>query len=146
MEPKQKKYSVFIVDDDELSIQVIADMLSGCAEYRVTKFLNSPNALNAIADRKPDIVILDINMPVMNGFEICEAVKSNHETRMISVILVTTFDSKYSRSDGLVRYGADSYIAKPINRDRLLQCVRNIIKIRERQNPENNNAFFSKAV
>ncbi len=142
----QKKYNVFIVDDDELSIQIIADMLSEYSEYKVTKFLNSPNALNAIADIKPDIVILDVNMPVMNGFEICEAIKFNHETRRISVILVTTFDSKYSRCDGLVRYGADSYIAKPINRDRLLRCVQNIIKIRERQNPENNNAFFSEAI
>lgn len=146
MHEQQTKFRIFIIDDDPFFLDILETMLADCHEYEITKFLNSPNALNAVTDQKPDIVILDINMPIMNGFEICCALKSNNETRHVSVILATTCDSKYSQCDGLIKYGADSYITKPVNRKRLLACIQNIIKIREKQNPQNRNAFFSNII
>jgi len=146
MSERQSKYRIFIIDDDPFVLDILETMLADCPEYEITKFLSSPDALNAVTDRKPDIVILDINMPIMNGFEICHALKSNTETRHVSVILATAHDSKHSQCDGLVKYGADSYIPKPINRDRLLACLQNIIKVREKQNPENRNSLFSRVI
>lgn len=146
MQEQKPKYRIFIIDDDPFVLDILEAMLAGFPEYEISKFLSSPDALNAVTDRKPDIVILDINMPIMNGFEICHALKSNNETRQVSVILATAYDSKHSQCDGLVKYGADSYIAKPVSRERLLACIQNIIKVREKQNPENRNALFSKVI
>ena len=146
MQERQPKYKIFIIDDDPFVLDIIETMLAESPEYEITKFLNSPNALNAVTDQKPDIVILDINMPIMNGFEFCHALKSNIDTRHVSVILATAYDSKHSQSDGLIKYGADSYIPKPINRERLLACIQNIIKVREKQNPQNKNALFLRVI
>lgn len=146
MGEQQKKYRIFVIDDDAFVLDIIETMLANCPEYEVARFSSAPAALNAIADQKPDIVILDINMPIMNGFEICKAIKSSPETRGVSIILATAYDSKHSQTDGLVKYGADSYIPKPVNRERLVKCIQNIISAKEKQLPQNRNAMFSNVI
>lgn len=145
MNEPPKIYSVFLVDDDECSINLIEAMLlsDDKRKYRVEKFSSAPEALKRARAEKPDILILDINMPIMNGFEICQSLKSSAETKDMLVMLMTAYNSSFAQYDGLVTYRADCYIAKPFSRETLIRNIENLLMIKEGQLPINRNNLIS---
>ncbi|HBC76561.1 MAG: hypothetical protein A2008_05280 [Candidatus Wallbacteria bacterium GWC2_49_35] len=145
MKDDNQTYSVFLVDADECSANLIEAMLlsDDKRKYRVEKFSGSPEAFMRAKAEKPDFLILDINMPVMNGFEICQNLKSAPETKDITVILMTAYSSSFAQYDGLVTYRADCYIAKPFSRETLLRNIENLIMIKEGRLPCNRNNLIS---
>ncbi len=145
MKDGNKTYGVFLVDSDECSVNLIEAMLLSDEKrrYRVEKFSGSPDAFKRAKTEKPDFLILDINMPVMNGFEICQNLKASADTKDIIVMLMTAYSSSFAQYDGLVTYRADCYIAKPFSRETLLRNIENLIMIKEGQLPCNRNNLIS---
>ena len=145
MSEPQKVYDVFLIDDDACALDLLEAMLESDdnTKYNVFKYSHTPSALNAISAKKPDIVILDINMPIINGLEICQTLKSDHDTQDIMVILMTAYNSKNVQYDGLIKYRADSYVAKPFSCATLLQTIKNIALLREKKLPNGHNSVIS---
>lgn len=139
------KYNVLLIDDDECSLNLLEAILLSDEkrQYSVKKFSNSPAAFKCAKSEKPDFIILDINMPVMNGFEICQNLKSNAETKDIIVMLMTAYNSSFAQYDGLVTYRADCYIAKPFSRETLIRNIENLMMIKEGKLPFNRNNLIS---
>ncbi len=75
---------------------------------------------------KPDLVILDLYMPGMDGFEVCERIKKNSDTSHIKIMALTGFDTPENR-DLIMKAGADGYMAKPVEKDELIQNIEDIL-------------------
>ncbi len=113
MSESKELRSVLIVDDVPVNIQVLAEALR--ADYRVRIAVNGPKALAiAASDDPPDIILLDVMMPEMDGYEVCRRLKNAPETKDIPVIFVTAKSSSEDEALGL-NLGAVDYIAKPFS-------------------------------
>lgn len=137
-----EKYKIFLVDDDSYSLDLIEMMITSddSEKYDIRKFTNSPDALSKIIIEKPDVVVLDINMPIMNGFEICQTIKSRPETKNIIVVFVTSYNSEYAKYDSIIRYKADYYISKPFSKEMLVNFIKMIKMAKKGYVPVNRNA------
>ena len=107
------KQSILVVDDTPENIDVLSGVLR--AEFKVKAALNGERALKiAFAEPKPDMILLDIMMPVMDGYEVCRQLKENPATSKIPVIFITAKNQDEDEKKGL-ELGAVDYITKPIN-------------------------------
>ena len=91
---------------------------------------NGEDALRLIADWKPDVVLLDIMMPRLSGFEVCRSIRANPATRNIGVIMVTALD-QHADVDRAVDVGTDDFLTKPIHKAELLLRVRALLRARK---------------
>lgn len=118
----EDKKVILIVDDTTSNIDVLSGILR--QEYKVKIALNGERALKlAVADPKPDMILLDIMMPEMDGYEVCGKLKSNPATVKIPVIFVTAKNQDEDEKKGL-ELGAIDYITKPINPSLVMQRVK----------------------
>lgn len=125
---EEQKQQVLIVDDNPLNIQILAEGLS--REYRVKIATRGKKALE-IADTqpRPDLILLDVMMPRMSGFEVCRKLKSDPETRDIPIIMVTALNELEDIERG-VECGTDDFISKPVNRLEMLTRVKSLLRVR----------------
>lgn len=115
-----EKPTILVVDDEILNLRLMEGLLE--VNYSV---LTSPDGVGAIQkaiESIPDLILLDIMMPVMDGFEVCRQLKENHLTANIPVIFLTSLDTGNYQEEGNNAGGID-YLAKPYNADQLLQSV-----------------------
>src|SRR5262245_28350287 len=119
---------ILVVDDLEANAQGLAKLLS-LEGYYVSTASNGVDALELIAREPPDIVLTDLVMPGLTGFDVCRHVKSNPATRLIPVVLVTAFGDSDDRVEG-INAGADDFLSKPINATELKARVRSLIKLK----------------
>ncbi len=115
------KKRVLVVDDSPTDRQVVTTLLQKQG-YEVTVAVDGEDALQKIAADRPPLVLLDIVMPKMNGYQVLRHIKSAPETRDIKVILVSSKNQDSDRFWGL-KQGADDYIAKPCPDETLLAAV-----------------------
>src|SRR4051812_14997283 len=101
---------VLIVDDDQENLQLVADMLR--AEFQPLMSASGRDGIVMAVREQPDLILLDVNMPEMDGFEVCKRLREQPGTRQIPIIMLTTASSLDSRVKGL-DLGADDYITKP---------------------------------
>jgi CheY-like chemotaxis protein len=106
--------NVLVVDDNALSRKLMTDMLSADG-YRVRCAVSGAEALTMIAAETPDIILLDIMMPGMDGFEVVRRLKSDGATHSIPVIMVTALDDEGSRAR-LTTAGVTAMLTKPVDR------------------------------
>jgi PAS domain S-box-containing protein len=116
--------SILVVDDEPINIQVLHNHLM-LEHYTVIPTLNGHDALAALdaAGTKPDLVLLDVMMPVMSGFEVCERIRRKYSADELPVIILTAKNQVADLVVGLAS-GANDYLAKPISRDELLSRIR----------------------
>jgi len=126
MEPK---HSILIVDDNPINIKVLMDSL-GKPEYRLLSATNGQKALMIAEKVIPDLILLDINMPGLNGYDTCKKLKENEQTKGIPVIFLSALNEVGNKIHGF-NVGAVDYITKPFQRDEILVRVRTQIKISE---------------
>ena len=117
--------TVLVVDDEPRNIMLLQDLL----EVRGYTVLSAPDGEQGLAlarERLPDVVLLDVMMPRLNGFDVCRTLKAEQKTAMIPVLLVTSLDARQDRLAG-IGAGANDFITKPIDSGDLLLRVRNAI-------------------
>lgn len=118
---------ILIVDDDAIVRRLIQVTLTNI-ECLCTEAHNGYEALELAGKRPFDIILLDIMMPGLNGFEVCSRLKANDETADIPVVLVTALNSADSRQRGKDA-GADDFISKPFTKPTLLGAIENALSI-----------------
>ena len=120
---------VLVVDDILSNVKLLEAKLA--AEYfEVITASNGEQALARVSAELPDIVLLDVMMPGMDGFEVCRQLKANIKTTHIPVVMVTALDPNQERIKGL-EAGADDFLTKPINQPELLARIRSLLRIKE---------------
>jgi putative two-component system response regulator len=119
---------VLVVDDDQ-AIRDLMMRLLGREGYHVTVAPDGPTALAAIADAPPDVILLDVVLPGMSGFDICRAVKSDRRTRLTPVVLITGLGDREHRLEGLA-VGADDFLTKPVDAQEMLIRVRSLLRMK----------------
>lgn len=120
---------VLAVDDQELNLELLGAYLTG-TECELVLAHNGLEALDAIAAGRPDLVLLDVVMPGIDGFEVCRRIKSDPSNRLLPVVLVTSLNTVDDRVRAL-QVGADDFLAKPIDRNELMARVVTLIKTKE---------------
>lgn len=124
------KQTVLVVDDEPLNIKVLSQALSPW--YRVKAATQGQEALKiAASDDPPDLILLDVAMPGMSGYQVCDQLKSNHQTKDIPVIFITAKNSNEDEAYGL-ELGAVDYISKPFSLPIVMARIRNqmLLKIK----------------
>ena len=119
---------ILVVDDIEANVRLLEAKLSA-EYYEVLTANDGPTALAMAAAEKPDIVLLDVMMPGMDGFEVCRRLKNDPETRHVPVVLVTALDGRADRIAGL-EAGADEFLTKPIDDVMLFARVRSLTRLK----------------
>jgi two-component system, sensor histidine kinase and response regulator len=120
---------VLVVDDEPKNVQLLTDLLES-RNYRVCQAADGEQGLALARDRLPDVVLLDVMMPRLNGFEVCRRLKGEQKTAMIPVLLVTALDARQDRIAG-IDAGANDFINKPIDSADLMLRVRNAASTRQ---------------
>ncbi len=120
---------ILIVDDDQASSNVLAAMLEA-EGYAVRYAANGEAALAEVARDLPGLILLDIMMPGMDGFEVVARLKAGDETRAIPVVMLTVLDDRESKLRAL-ESGAEEFLTKPVDRADLLARVRNLLRLRD---------------
>ncbi len=119
--------TILIVDDKPLNCQTLAALLHGQG-YQLAFALNGFEALTQAAMLMPDLILLDVMMPGMSGFEVCQHLRANPLLAEVPIILITSLDDQKSRLEGL-EAGADDFIPKPFNIIELQARVRTITRL-----------------
>jgi DNA-binding response OmpR family regulator len=117
--------SVLVVDD-EPNIILSLEFLLRQAGYDVRVARNGEEALRAIAERRPDLVLLDVMMPRRDGYEVCETIRANPAWRQVRIVMLTA-KSRDVEHEKALALGADGYITKPFSTRELVDRVREII-------------------
>jgi signal transduction histidine kinase len=123
---KQKK--ILIVDDEDKNIKLIKGILAA-ERYQVYEALNGEEALKQVAENDPDLILLDIMMPGMDGFEVCKRLKQDETTRMIPIVMVTALNEK-EHSIRAMKVGADDFLTKPVDHTELQVRVKSLLRIK----------------
>ena len=118
---------ILVVDDSKVNLDFLIGILG--SRYRIGVALNGQSALEITERNHPDMILLDIVMPEMDGFEVCRRLKENPETADITVLFISALDDSESRSR-IFETGAADYIPKPFNSKELLCRVENYLKLR----------------
>jgi DNA-binding response OmpR family regulator len=118
---------ILIVDDVAANRETLRELLDA-QNYRFVEAADGPAALRLAAETPPDLVLLDVMMPGMDGFEVCRRLRRDPPLAEVPVILVTALDDQASRLTG-ISSGADDFVTKPFNRAELRARVRTITRL-----------------
>jgi len=120
--------TILVVDDVPQNVRLLEAVLTANG-YAVVSAASGPEALEKVTAEHPDLVLLDIQMPGMNGYEVCRRIRSDPTTRFLPVVMVTSSDGEVRAS--AVEAEADDFITKPFNKDELLGRVRSLVRIKQ---------------
>jgi len=126
----KKEYNILIVDDEPTNLSLLAHILN--QHYTLMFAPNGETALRLAQERMPELILLDIMMPDIDGLEVCKRLKANSETNLIPVIFLTTLGESTDEKIGL-QAGAIDYIHKPFNPAILLQRISNYLTLADHQ-------------
>jgi len=131
MDKRLEMDTIMVVDDTPANLSVLRDMLHG-KNYRVLTFPNGRMALNAAIMNPPDIVLLDIMMPEMDGFEVCEHLKAHEALKDIPVLFISALTETTDKVKAFAM-GAVDYVSKPFYEDEVLSRIHVHLEIRKQQ-------------
>ena len=117
-----QKAKVLIVDDEPFNLDVLQQELEDL-DYQIITASNGQEALDNIKKHQPDLILLDLMMPILDGFAVLSEIKANNDLRDIPVIIVSAASDSKNIVKG-IKQGADDYITKPIDADHLVKKVK----------------------
>ena len=115
-----------LIVDDEVNIVISMEFLIKQAGYELQIARDGEEALEKVASFKPDLILLDVMMPKINGFEVCRRVRANSEWQEIKIIMLTAKGREVEVTKGLA-LGADTYVIKPFSTKELMSEVKRIL-------------------
>jgi signal transduction histidine kinase len=121
--------TILIVDDEEVNVKLIKGILAP-ENYHLISALSGSEALSMLASNRPDLILLDVMMPDMNGFETCRKIKQNTNTKIIPVLMITALSENEHRLKALDS-GADDFLSKPVDKIELKIRVKSLLRIKE---------------
>ena len=119
---------ILVVDDEPISRALLGEMLAAQG-YQVVTAQDGPEALACFAQLQPDLVVLDVQLPGLCGFQVCQRLKSNPESRLTPVMLLTAHAAIEDRIRG-IEAGADDFLSKPVDRAELLARVHSLLSVK----------------
>lgn len=122
------RVTILIAEDDPQQGALLSETLDN-EGYRVILTNNGANALQIVSEDGVDLALLDVRMPVLSGFEVCQAIRSDTATRLLPVVLVTGLNDVTDRVHG-IECGADDFLSKPYSRMELLARIRSLIRLK----------------
>jgi len=123
------KPRILCVDDEPANLRLLEALLVPRG-YEVIKTQRGETALETISEQKIDLILLDVMMPEINGFDVCRTIKENEKYRHIPVVLITALRSKEDRIKG-IEAGADDFISKPFDHGEILARIKMLLKIKD---------------
>ena len=119
---------ILAVDDNKQNLDLLTKALTS-ANYKVITATDGPTALRLVESAAADLVLLDVMMPGMSGYEVCERIRANEATRVLPVVMLTALHDVSHRIRG-IEAGADDFLTKPFNREELLTRVKSLLRIK----------------
>ena len=123
------KNKILIADDNEANCELLEAYLSSL-DCEIVVAVDGQDALDKVAEFKPDLILLDVMMPKLSGFEVCQTLKSNPDTRRIMVLMVTALNER-GDIERAVQAGTDDFLSKPVNQVELTKRVENMLKLKD---------------
>ncbi len=124
------EHSLILVVDDQPYDTLLVSAYLRDEGFNVITANKGEDALKLVAERQPSIVLSDVMMPGMNGFEVCQSIKERDESALTPVVLITSLEGQQDRIKGL-KAGADEFLSKPINREELMARVRSLLRYQQ---------------
>lgn len=125
----ETKQRILVVDDHAENVELLEEMLVSSG-YAVATANDGEDALKKAHKDLPDLILLDIMMPKMDGYQVCEALRNADDTKDIPIIFVTAKTEVKDWTHAIFNMGANSYITKPINAKKLIEKVKSVLKMK----------------
>lgn len=119
---------ILIADDNEANVELLEAYLAGL-DCETAVAVDGQDTLTKVAAIKPDLILLDIMMPKLSGFEVCQKLKANPATREIMILMVTALNER-GDIERAVAAGTDDFLSKPVNKLELLKRVENMLRLK----------------
>jgi PleD family two-component response regulator len=129
MQPSAAPPRILIADDNPQGVELLEAYLSE-GDYAIRTAADGEETLRQVAEWRPDLILLDIMMPKISGFEVCKRLRADPATRDVAVVMITALDQP-SDVDRAVDAGTDDFVRKPINKNELLVRVRSALRCRQ---------------
>ncbi len=118
---------ILIADDNQTNVELLETFLLS-VDCEIEMAYDGAETLEKVKSFQPDLILLDIMMPKLNGFEVCKTLKSNPETSQIMILMVTALN-ELGDIERAVEAGCDDFLSKPINKVELLKRVKNMLRL-----------------
>ena len=128
MPDSETKSRILIADDNEPNVELLEAYLSG-VDCEIAIAVDGRDTLDKVASFRPHLILLDIMMPKLSGFEVCKQLKSSKETSGIMILMVTALNEQ-GDIERAVDAGTDDFLSKPVNKTGLLKRVENMLRFR----------------
>ncbi|MDR2346970.1 MAG: response regulator [Planctomycetaceae bacterium] len=126
------KYKILIADDNIVNVELLDAYLASANyknfEYEIITAFDGAETLEKAIENMPNLILLDVMMPKMSGFEVCEKLRTNPKTKGIMILMVTAL-SELGDIERAVAAGCDDYLSKPVNKFELIKRVENMLKL-----------------
>ena len=120
--------AILVVEDEQANRELLARLLSNQG-YRVESVRDGETALTALEEKRPDLVLLDVGLPGIGGFEVCLLIKQRPATRLTPVVLVTGLHDRQQKIKG-IEVGADDFLSKPFDQEELIARVGSLVRLK----------------
>ena len=128
MNMETRRAKILIVDDTPANVTLLTDLIE-INGYLTIQATSGPEALDQLKRDSPDLILLDVRMPKMSGYEVCKQIREQPDTALLPVIMMTAFDPAQERIHG-IEAGADDFLTQPINQQELLARVRSLLRVK----------------
>ena len=125
---QEKTPTVLVVDDNQQNLELLQAYLEDM-DCRTVPANDGPQALDIVAREPPDLILLDVMMPKMSGFEVCKRIKNDPKTADIPIIMVTALN-EFGDIERAIDSGTDDFLSKPVNKLELITRVKTMLKLK----------------